>query len=161
MPLLFWPFASSSCTLTVLVPYIPPMTGPRMLLRWLLMQRGILSYCEGDIQHPTRPRVPTRFASFSSPAHPPPLVSLPATPPLECSGQATCYQPAPCFEWKGLLKFIRGLRAPRSSWSACHIPAVPAQDRGDRAERTAFYLGLFMDPFSLLSPLVPVDIAFC
>lgn len=70
LPLLFWPFVSSSCTLTVSVSYIPPMTGPRMLLRWLLMRSGILSYCEGDIQHPTRPRVPTRFASFSSPAPP-------------------------------------------------------------------------------------------
>lgn len=62
----------------------------------------------------------------------------------ECSTGEHDVSQHPALNEKGLLKFIKALRASRS---ACHIPAVPAQDRGDKQERTAFYFGLFMYPF--------------
>lgn len=89
--------------------------------------------------------MPTHVASSFSPSHP--LLLLSPLPP-ECLARHHAVSKHPALNEKGLLKFIRGWRLLRSSWSACHIPAVPAQDRADRAERTTFYLGLFMDPFS-------------
>lgn len=59
------------------------MTGPRMLLEWLLMQTGLLSYPQGHPTPHSRPRC---------------QLTLPTPPPFECLARRHATSKAPCFE---------------------------------------------------------------
>lgn len=86
------------------------MAGSRMLLRWLLMQSGLLSLTVRDIQYLTLPRCQLTLPE-------PPLFSLLLSmllsssllsPPFPLSAWRHAVSQHPALNEKGLLKFIRG-----------------------------------------------------
>lgn len=152
---------SSTLTFCLFLWYFP------FRLLWLVKECSYSSFScrvkyyliRRDIQSPTLlGLLPAEYASSSSAIQTLLSALIPPSPKCLAQHRYMLFASSLLCMKKGLEKFIRG----RSLQDSVGLPAtfLPFQNRTEQKEqRGAFYWSLFF--LSLLSPPVPVDIAFC